>query len=471
MKSSVLAFLVLFFCTTFSVNAQYLDQMSKQLFPTSDLKKDIDLVQTTLEKEHPNLYLYIPKKALDYKFDSLRNTIDKPITPIALYIKLQRVISTIGDGHLTVEIDYSKFTPQDIAFLKKPSLQHPIYQFGYYVNGKRLFITKNLSADSSIVKGTEILSINDVPAARLIDTLNSYITGDGYNTTYKRFLMNNAGLFAERYRFLFPEKEPLNISLQSSGNLREIKLAARLEKGFDSIGGMPPPTTEFRTLTPNDNVAYLKLRTFYNPPNFAGYQYIFDDIERRKLKTLIIDLRGNTGGEIFWAARILSHLFDTPKYIFRLPEEIKQQKRLYDNPKIKAWVDKISMSDYPMVYPYSFRFKGKVYVLIDGGSFSASGLLASNLKGMKNVTLVGEETGGSKNIWTAGTHKSVTLPHSQLLLKYGDIPAYFGDLDQIDGRGVMPDVPITYQIEDFLTGKDLELDWVLKDIERNGGTP
>ncbi|WP_214225833.1 hypothetical protein [Pedobacter sp. B4-66] len=174
MKFSTPVFLVLFFCATFSVNAQYLDQMSKQLYPPSDLKKDIDLVQTTLEKEHPNLYLYIPKKALDYKFDSLRKTIDKPITPIALYIKLQRVISRIGDGHLTVEIDYSKFTPQDIAFLKKPSLQHPIYQFGYYVTGKRLFIAKNLSADSTIIKGTEIMSINEVPATRLIDSLYSY---------------------------------------------------------------------------------------------------------------------------------------------------------------------------------------------------------------------------------------------------------------------------------------------------------
>src|SRR5689334_13529933 len=112
MKFSVLVFLVLIFGITVNLSAQHLDQMSKQLYPPSDLRKDIDLVQTTLEKEHPNLYLYIPKKALDYKFDSLRKTIDKPITPIALYIKLQRVISSIGDGHLTVEIDYSKLTPQ-----------------------------------------------------------------------------------------------------------------------------------------------------------------------------------------------------------------------------------------------------------------------------------------------------------------------------------------------------------------------
>jgi hypothetical protein len=466
MKFSALIFLVLFLGTTVDLNAQHLDQMSKQLYPPSDLKKDIDLVQATLEREHPNLYLYISKKALGYKFDSLRKTIDNPITPIALYIKLQRVISSIGDGHLTVELDYSKFTPQDINFLKKPSLQHPIYQFGYYVNGKRLFIAKNLSADSTIKRGTEILSINEVPATKLIDSLNSYITGDGYNTTYKRYLMNNGGLFAERYRFLFPEKAPLNILLKSSENSREIKLEARQEKGFDSIGIKLPPTTEYRILTADQNVAYLKLRTFYNEPNFVGYEGIFADIEKHKPENLVIDLRGNTGGELIWAARIYSHLLDIPRYFFRLPDEIKQQKKLYDNPKIRNWVDNRPMSDYQMIQPYSFTFKGKIYVLIDGGTFSSSSLLAANLKNLKNVTLVGEETGGSKNIFTAGVHKSVTLPHSQLLLKYGNIPAYFGDLSHIDGRGVMPNVPITYQIEDYLAGKDLELDWVLKDIEK-----
>lgn len=468
MKFSAPIFLVLFFCATFSVDAQYLDQMSKQLFQPSELKKDIDLVQTTLEREHPNLYLYIPKKVLDYKFDSLRKTIDKPITPIALYIKLQRVISSIGDGHLTVEIDYSKFTPQDIAFLKKPSLQHPIYQFNYYVTGKRLFITKNLSADSTIAKGSEILSINNIPAAKLVDSLYGYITADGYNTTFKRYLMNHNGLFAERYRFLFPGKERLNISLKSSAAFREIKLDAQLKKGFDSVGGVIPPSAEYRRLSVDSNIAYIKLRNFNIGPEYGGYQDIFADIEKRKLKTLIIDLRGNTGGNLIWTARFYSHLIESPRYFYRLPEEIKKQKRLYDNDKIRVWVNKMSKSDFEMIQSHHFTFKGKIYVLIDGGSFSAGSLLAANLKELKNITFVGEETGGSKNVWTALILKTITLPASQLSLRYGTLPAFFGDITNIDGRGVMPDVLITYQIEDFLAGKDLEMDWVLKDIEKNG---
>ncbi|WP_293744663.1 hypothetical protein [uncultured Pedobacter sp.] len=65
------------------------------------------------------------------------------------------------------------------------------------------------------------------------------------------------------------------------------------------------------------------------------------------------------------------------------------------------------------------------------------------------------------------TLRSLSLPASQLLLRYGTLPAFFGDITSIDGRGVIPDVPITYQIEDYLAPKDLELAWVLKDIKKS----
>jgi len=467
MKLFAPAFFILFFGATMPLRAQHLEQMTKQLYQPSDLKKDINWVQTTLEREHPNLYLYISKKKLDYKFDSLRKTIVKPLTPIALYVKLLHVISSIGDGHLKIELDHAKLTPQDIAILKKPLLQHPIYQFDYFVTGNRLFIAKNISADLAILKGTEILSINHVSAARLIDSLNGYITADGYNTTFKRYLMNHSGLFAERYRFLFPEQKGLDILLESSGNRWAIKLEAQQKKAFDSIGVAMLPSAEYKRSTVDSNIAYIKLRHFNIGPEYGGYQDIFADIQKRKLKTLVIDLRGNPGGNLVWPARFYSHLIDSPKYFYRLPEEIKKQKQLYNEKKIRVWVDKMSRSAFELIMPHPFTFKGKIYVLIDGGTFSAGSLLAANLKALKNVTFVGEETGGSKNVWTALTLKSLSLPTSQLLLRYGTLPAFFGDITRIDGRGLMPDVEITYQIEDELAAKDLELDWVLKDMEKN----
>ncbi|ETZ24108.1 hypothetical protein [Pedobacter sp. V48] len=76
--------------------AQYLDEMSVKLHQPADLKKDVYVVQNILEKENPNLYLYISKKDLNHKFDSLRTTINQPLTSISLYVKLLSVISYMG---------------------------------------------------------------------------------------------------------------------------------------------------------------------------------------------------------------------------------------------------------------------------------------------------------------------------------------------------------------------------------------
>lgn len=40
------------------------------------------------------------------------------------------------------------------------------------------------------------------------------------------------------------------------------------------------------------------------------------------------------------------------------------------------------------------NFKGKVYILTNGPTFSASALFCNAMKGQPGVTLVGEETGG-----------------------------------------------------------------------------
>jgi len=228
----------------------------------------------------------------------------------------------------------------------------------------------------------------------------------------------------------------------------------------------PLPTVEYKLLSPDSSIAYVKIRTFYNDDKFVGYDSIFSDIKKRNLETLIIDLRDNIGGATHWSSSVYSYLIDTPTYFYRLPSEIMKQKILFDNPQIRNWAKRASTYKFPTVTPKASGFRGKIYVLINGGSFSATSLLAANLQNLKNVTFVGEETGGSKNVWTAGVMKNVTLPATKLLLTYGNIPAYFGNINEIDGRGIMPDIPISYDIEQYLAKKDLEMEWVIKDIAK-----
>ena len=128
----------------------------------------------------------------------------------------------------------------------------------------------------------------------------------------------------------------------------------------------------------------------------------------------------------------------------------------------------MALDESKIGHPKPNNFKGKVYVLINGGSFSATCILSSNLKGSKRAFFVGEETGGAYNGSVAGVIPTFTLPHSKLQLSFGLMriqPHYKTD---IEGRGIFPDIEIKPTLEDRINGRDPELQWVLDDIEKQG---
>lgn len=100
------------------MSVKTINRQRKSYIQPEDLKSDVDFARKKLEALHPNLYWYISKKDLDFKFDSLKNTINKPLTPIQFYFKLQPVISQIREGHLTLRIPDKKYSRKYLANLK-----------------------------------------------------------------------------------------------------------------------------------------------------------------------------------------------------------------------------------------------------------------------------------------------------------------------------------------------------------------
>jgi C-terminal processing protease CtpA/Prc len=116
--------------------------------------------------------------------------------------------------------------------------------------------------------------------------------------------------------------------------------------------------------------------------------------------------------------------------------------------------------------PYENNYKGALYVLINGNSFSASSVFSTNLKGTGRATFVGQETGGAYNGTVAGLFKPFRLPTSNVTIRMGlmQIDAPF-KIDP-DGYGVTPDVEINAAtLEDYQLDKDPAIEWVLDAIE------
>jgi len=163
-----------------------------------------------------------------------------------------------------------------------------------------------------------------------------------------------------------------------------------------------------------------------------------DDVmsKARKHKALILDLRGNGGGWISTVTRLVSNLFDHDVKIC----DMKSRK------EVKPLTAKTRGSDKV--------FKGKLIVLVDSNSASASEILSRTVQLEKRGTVIGDQTMGA------------VMASQQFQDQAGlDFVVYFGasitvwDLIMTDGnslehRGVTPDEKRLPTAEDLVAERD-----------------
>ena len=481
------------------------------------LKSDIDFVHTKLVKYHPQLYKYISKKELDFKFDSLKLAMNRPFDSREFYLKLSPIVSSIKQGHTALYLAMKKDKKQ----LKPPFNYSPSTAFRVEMIGGKLYVIKDNRKDSVVKAGTEILSINGVKPLDLFNRYRNTLSSDGYNKTYAarafnyRYLsdlyylkdLKDSLVCRLKYKdsiWLVDLKEPLRKPVKRPDTLKrekKIEKQARTKEVKPRIKQPKPAKVAGKTLKflkPDSSIALMTIRNFTKGNYQIFYSRTFKALKKANTQTLIIDLRDNGGGRLNDARSLYSYLVDTP---FRMTKKFELTSRVSVLNNIAAAIPKINFipspavkviattvafpinaymnlymrkkEDHSYLYTSSFsrkalpksdNFNGKVYVLINGGTFSASTLLSSNLKGTGRAFFVGEETGGAYNGCVAGLLPLHTLPQSKLKLRFGLFDIQPEHLSKIEGRGIFPDKEIKATLSDRLKKVDAELSWVLKDI-------
>ncbi len=507
-----MSILLLANCTTIkSHNAHINDLISE-----NDLKTDVDFIHKKLEKLQPKLYWYITKEKLDAKFDSLKTNINKPMTSFKFYEKLAPVIKSIGQGHLSISPYVKKYSASQKKELTKKG-KGPFGQFDFEIFNDKLYITKNKSYNKTIKSGTEVVAINNEKSEDLIKKYKQLSGSDGYNTT---FLNRRVSRFFSSYytnengikdSILFEIKRNDSVKMvvvkrkkldSASGNKKkkltatEKKNLKELEKNKDLLGWNK--TTElfdlnFNFQSKDSSVAIMKINGFVAGNYKKFFKTNFKSLKKSKTKTLILDLRGNTGGRISEINDLYSYLTTDSTYVFTKKSEVQSKTSLFSalnlrEGSILAKTSKIILA--PLYYPITFlstkkekdgkvylsskynkkqtkkpeAFTGKMYVLINGTSFSASSIISSNLKETKRAIFVGEETGGAHNGTVAGIMPNLLLPKSKIKARLGLIAIIPEKNNGVEGRGIFPDKEIIPTLNDVIDGKDPEMEWILQDI-------
>jgi C-terminal processing protease CtpA/Prc len=120
----------------------------------------------------------------------------------------------------------------------------------------------------------------------------------------------------------------------------------------------------------------------------------------------------------------------------------------------------------PSNHPGKYPFLGKVFVLIDGGTFSTAADFCAVTHHLKRAMFIGEETGGGYYGNNSGMQTVLTLPNSKIRVR---IPMYeyWNAVPGYDGtrRGTRPDRAVETKVGNLLKGIDEQLNVALKMAE------
>lgn len=163
------------------------------------------------------------------------------------------------------------------------------------------------------------------------------------------------------------------------------------------------------------NVGYLSVSIF-GQKTYSQFKDALTKLEKQDMDSLIIDLRGNTGGYLSTVTNMLEEFIDKGNVIYQIQSSsgVKQYKTVRASEK-----------------------KYKMVVLIDGGSASASEIMSAAMKEVYGATLVGQTTYGK------GTVQTTKNLSNGSMIKYTIEKWLTPSGKNIDKEGIKPD----YEVE------------------------
>jgi hypothetical protein len=454
-------------------------------YPAEALKEDLKILWDMLEEGHGGFDRYTPASVLKKSFDEAMNGLTGPLTEFDFYLRLLPLVAEVKDGHARAQV-----SPPAGAFLDDQPIVIPV---GLRFLGGKAYVFRNLSEDRGIQEGAELLTVNAMPVGEILSKLLPLIPNDAGIQTRKLRQLEFPATFGRLFalRFGRPESYKLRLRLHQSKEVREITVPGIKGKDVVRILSERYPDAAKRLplyeLTFRGTTAVLTIRTFGDDPEKGSLPYpeflnsAFRTLEEKKTGNLIIDLRGNGGGRDLYSKLLFAHVMDRPFLylwaletkkdhydLFRFTNETREdQEELARQLKKNArgWFDVLDHPNLGLQQSHDPRFTGRIAILIDGLSFSATGETTSLFHFHKKAVFFGEECGSGYGS-TSGFIVMATLPNTRIQIR---IPLILCTL-AVDGypkdRGIVPDVPVSPTIDDLLEGRDPVIERALRFLEK-----
>jgi len=426
------------------------------------LIEDIDTYVKYISQVHADPWRLIPEAEFNQKAEEIKQRIrglNEDMIPIFdCFFYLEELAVTIQDGHTGINPPFQQFKGTE-----------PAFPFVLKVIDDEVFVVQKWG-DDPLPLYSQILEIDQVAIETYRAKSNKLANSSLEHA--RDFLFGQT--FSILLGIYFKKNPPWEVKYKLNDKVQTVEVQGM------SVGEYMPLAFETNT----QYREYLievdgKKIPVLDIPNFShgergDYDTFIDEFfkKHKDAEYLVIDLRENPGGSGYWGYYLLDYLVEAPyliakEFTFKVSDTMR--KSGYAD-KAGELIHKAKNGEYLAVqrnamqtpHKNSGRFKGQVFCLISERTFSAGVVTAAIFQGNKMGILVGQETRG--RVKFCSDPVTMALPHTKL---EAIIPLAIYELpgDHPD-RGVVPDIKVDRKIDDYLKGRDKELEAIKKFIRK-----
>ncbi|MDW9381418.1 S41 family peptidase [Chryseobacterium sp. JV558] len=458
-------------------------------FTSDQLLEDLHTFRSIREKANSGLYVYRTRKQIDSIYQQAEEEARNSKNIFDFYKVIAKVTGFEGSCH-----NYTDLPNHASYYLT----QKPEYLPITLKNIDRRLLQD--SKDNELPLGAEILSINGVSAKEMISRFSQYYFSDGYSVPYKETAGFERGML-DKFYIEFGTHKNYVISYKWNGTVKEVSLQGislenfkKLQDSRHSLAFDKKLLSEKYSLNKEgDGIYRLSLRGFdfatgKDDPAYKKFsaflEQMMDTLEREKIESLIIDLRGNTGGTGALYEKVFSYLAPRPfrdsHYAYTNFNEVPMEEKLVitslflsngvqDKHGLNAYLKQLypkgvqgkyywADDKNPTILPNARTFKGQLYLLADQRVASAASHLASLIKSYTNAIVIGKETVGGYYEHNGHLPLVYELPNTGIQTGFSIVHVIQDAQnlpDQKRGQGIIPHIQIQQTDQEFLDQTDV----------------
>jgi hypothetical protein len=399
-------------------------------------RADLAFATDSLPRAHPNWFHTLQRERYRAALDSLSAAIPC-LQHHEIVVGLARIVALVGDGHtrLTFPFDstagffsgHASTAPHRI-----PGLVFRHYPIRYRVFSDGLYVIRADSAHRELLGGRVIrIGSRSVEEARA--AVEPVIHRDNDRQMEELLPAWLACPEILHARGVAADLDQLPVVIEHRDGVRRTGLLRPAMPGTSprwmearEPGPLPlrdrsPERPHWFLPVPGSRAIYARYREVRDGEEESVAEFarrLFARIESSRAERLVIDLRGNLGGNGFLNRPLIQGLI--------------RAERLWR--------------------------PGGLCALIDGGTFSAAVMLAADLEMMTPTLLIGEKSGGRPNSY--GDSRRIVLPNTGITVRVSSL--FWQTTDPRDHRdGIAPHLQVETRFEDWQRNRDPALDSAL----------